>query len=49
MTLIYLVMLGCWIFFSIWAVVGFIWAVRKGHFEDFEGAAASIFYDEDEP
>ena len=30
-------------------LVAFFWALRSGQFEDFDGAAARILIDEDEP
>ena len=30
-------------------LVAFFWALRNGQFEDFDGAAARILIDEDEP
>ncbi len=48
MTLVYLLIWGTWIAFGISVVWALTWAVSQGYFSDFDGAARSIF-DEEEP
>ena len=48
MTWVYVLIWGTWIVFGISTIWALSWAVRHGHFSNFDGAARSIF-DEDEP
>lgn len=43
-----LVLVGGVIFFGVTALIGFYWAAKSGHFENFKGQAEEIF-GEDEP
>ena len=45
--LIYLVPLA--IFMGLLGLVGFLWNLRSGQYEDLDGAAARILFDEEPP
>lgn len=48
MTKTFIMIVGVALFFGVTAVWALVWAVRSGQFQDFGGAARSIF-DEEEP
>ena len=45
--LIYLIPVA--VFLGLIGLGGFLWAMKNGQFEDLDGAAARILYDDEEP
>lgn len=44
-----LILIPIALLFGLCALAGFFWALRAGQFEDLDGAALRIFFDEDGP
>lgn len=44
-----LILIPAALFLGLAGLVAFMWALRSGQFDDLEGAASRILFDEDEP